>query len=517
MQKSFSKETAIFSVFLLLYIVFIIFTTTERTFFQYNTETDYLSLFVPEANQVLSGQPLELAFHPPLYSLLVALVQFVTGDWMVTGLAISVLSAAVALTCAFVFFGDICGRHAAWGAVLGLVASAVFITYSVSTTSDVFFLAIYFACSMLAAKAILTRSDRLWFLTGMLVACGLLARSNGLSLAFLVLAPWFSRAPLQQRGISCGYVVAGFLVPVAAWLVYASVTGSSFMPSGNTVNLAMTYFSPLDNRASGDALQLVRQQFGHMSLIEVLLYDPAHLIKTYVVDLRRLITWRLPELVQFPLDLFFLPGLALLIFGSFSRYLFLFLLLALGQLLLVNLKTFEPRFAMFLLPFMGAGAGILFREIVAAARGTALKIIAGAFLLLAAAAAAVSATFDADVALHSDDVELAEVLPIVQREVRSGATIVARKPHLGYYASGSFVLVPQVDTQQELTCFLSAQTAGGAVYLYYGPIEQEKRPQFRDFLLTDTPPPGLAVVAESAVPDRWVLYRYRPVGDGGPC
>lgn len=52
------------------------------------------------------------------------------------------------------------------GAVLGLVGSAVFVTCSASTTSDVFFLAICFACSVLAAKALLTRSGRLWLLTG---------------------------------------------------------------------------------------------------------------------------------------------------------------------------------------------------------------------------------------------------------------------------------------------------------------------------------------------------------------
>lgn len=498
-------------------LIFLI--SSGKEFFQYDAETDYLGIFVPEAMQALNGDPLELRFHPPLYPLVLALVQFFVGDWLVAGLTISFLSAFVVLTCAFVFFSDICGRYAAWGAVVGLVGSVIFVRFSATASSDLFFLALYFVCSVLAAKAILTRSATLWFLTGMIVACGLLARSNGLGLVFLLLVPWFCRESLKQRGIHFGCVIAGFLTPISAWLVYATVTGSPFTPSGNVINLAMTYFSPTGSRADGDTIDAVRLQFGHMSVIDVLLYDPAHLIKTYLLDLGRLITWRLPELVQFPLDLFFLPGLAFLILKSLNRYFALFLLLAAGQVLLVNFKAFEPRYGMFLLPFMGAGAGELFRQIVAAASGRVLKTIAAALLLLGAAAAGGTALVKGNAAVHAQDAELAEVLPIVEKEVRGDAVIVSRKPNLSHHVSVPGAIIPQVDTEQALNCFLWEQTEIGTVYLYYGSFEQAKRPQFRALLLSDTPPPWLVKVAESAVRDRWVLYRYRPVGDGrgGPC
>ena len=48
----------------------------------FGSETDYLGLFMPEAKRLLAGQPLQIAFHPPLYPCLIALAWSVLGDWV---------------------------------------------------------------------------------------------------------------------------------------------------------------------------------------------------------------------------------------------------------------------------------------------------------------------------------------------------------------------------------------------------------------------------------------------------
>ncbi|RMF69752.1 MAG: hypothetical protein D6743_01365, partial [Calditrichaeota bacterium] len=102
----------------------------RREVFNYGTETDFLGGFVPEARRFLSGTPLQIEFHPPLYPILLALVYLPVGDWLQAGLWISLFSALAVLLFAYAFFRRSFGQTSAAGAVLALGLSVAFLSYT---------------------------------------------------------------------------------------------------------------------------------------------------------------------------------------------------------------------------------------------------------------------------------------------------------------------------------------------------------------------------------------------------
>jgi dolichyl-phosphate-mannose-protein mannosyltransferase len=141
---------------------FILLVGAGHHYLTYGTETDFADTFVPEARRFLQGQPLESATHPPLYSIVIGLVYLITRNWLRAGLLVSWISGLVALASSFLLFRELFNRAAGFGAVLGLLASGLFVFYWSQATSDVFFLAGFMVSCLLAVKASRSGSVRLW-------------------------------------------------------------------------------------------------------------------------------------------------------------------------------------------------------------------------------------------------------------------------------------------------------------------------------------------------------------------
>lgn len=485
----------------------------DRTYLNFDVETDFLGSFMPEAQRFMAAEPLLLQFHPPLYPAVLAAVRLLVGDWFVAGLVVSFVSAAVALVCGYGAIARLFGPWIGCGALIGLAASKTFISHAASATSDAFFLALFLTSLWLALKAVRAPTGWLWSTCGLVIGWGVLARSNGLTLLLLSVMPWMACTDLRRKVTNSALVLAGVTLPLAVWLAYASATGSAFWPSSNYVNLALTYFSPSGDRISGDAFRLVESRFANLT--EVLLHDPAHMVRTYVADLKTLVSARIPYLLEFPFPYLFLPGLLLLFARSCDRIVLMVLAVVSVQVALVNFKAFDSRFYMFLIPFLGAGVGEVLRRVVADARPLALKATLTTALLAGVLFAGVKAHTEAVASLHRDDAELAEAVPAARQAITNPARIVARKRHIAFYtAQTEFVSFPSAQTETELRGFLAQQASLGPVYLYYGAMEMRYRPQLADILTGETPPQWLDLIARSSEPGRWYLYRFR--AGGGP-
>ncbi|MEA3437228.1 MAG: glycosyltransferase family 39 protein, partial [Thermodesulfobacteriota bacterium] len=153
----------------------------NRNYFTFATETDFLGAFMPEAKRLLHGESLQLDFHPPLYSFFLAGFNFFLNDWFNTGLFVSLLSCLIVLWANFFLFYHLCGCYSAWAAILGIIVSAPFLTFSCFATSDVFFLALYSCTLLLACLAFERNSKKFWILCGVVCGSVLLTRSNGIT------------------------------------------------------------------------------------------------------------------------------------------------------------------------------------------------------------------------------------------------------------------------------------------------------------------------------------------------
>ena len=301
------RESTFLFFSLFIWIGIIAYISLTRNYFSYDTETDFLGGFFVEAQRLVSGQALTLEFHPPLYASVLALFQIVIDDWFLTGRILSLVSYTVALTTSFFFFRLLIGNTAGWGALFSLMASSVMVLFSTLATSDIFFYAIYTSTLLLATLAFKKKSLRLWVISGIFIALAILTRSNGFTLLALLLLPWIDTNTNQEKIRNTIVLFIGISLPLLIWAGIAKYSGSPFMPAGNHANLALTYFSPVNDRLSGDARMLVEAQF--QSLWQVISYDPLHMAKQYLVDLKGLVgnIFFSDKLIGAPLFFFLIP------------------------------------------------------------------------------------------------------------------------------------------------------------------------------------------------------------------
>lgn len=488
-----------------LYIGFLAF---NRSFFTFSTETDYLSNFVPEAQRLLEGKPLLLKYHPPFYSIILALFQIFTKDWLTTGLIVSLLSGILALATNFIFFYQLCGQYSGWGAIFGLISSSVFLTYSAFATSDIFFLAFYSSSLLFALLATRSNSSKLWIICGLIIGCALLTRSNALTLLLIILAPWLCNLSFKRRLTNFICLITAISVPLMIWIFFALATGSQLTPSGTHLNFAMTYFSS-GNRISGESMSQVKGRFEN--LIQVLTYDPAHILKIYIKDL-----YNLPRkvflLLEFPLELFVLPGLLFLLIVRINKEFILYLFITLFQVLLLNFKAYEERYFLFLVPLFGAAVGESYKIILESTKRRLIKIFLTILFISFTAIASIASLTKPWNRLHAQDVELKEVMLQKNRLSFSiNSAIVARKPHVPFLYGIQRISFPNVDNLNNLRAFLESQTERHSLFVYYGSQEKKRRPKLAILINPDKRPEWLEVVAKSAKPNRWVLYKYKPV------
>ena len=500
------REAVLLGALLLTFAGVVMGLGLSRSYLGYGVETDFIGAYVPEAQRFLDGEPLLSEFHPPLYPLALAGLRQLVGDWQLAGVALSVVSGMAVLIVSWLLFYDLGGAATAWGGVLTLVGSGVFVQFCATASTDVPFLALFMGSCLCANRALGSGSPWLWRACGLLVGLAIGTRANGVSLVLLLLVPFAAPAPWRCRLEGALHVATGLAVPIVGLALYALATGSNVWPARSHLNLAMTYFAGGD-RTSTEAMDEVAGRFGGVA--DVLLHDPVALARTYLYDLFGVLSRGLTKIVEPPLYFLFLPGLLLLMGTRIGAGLIVLLALAGAQLLLVNFKAFQPRFYLFLVPIMGAAVGELGRRFLRAdwppERRQAILVLFGLMLLTAAVLAPTQAhrTF-----LDEGD-ELAEVVPAVETTIPHGSTVIARKPHLAFYTGSEWIYLPNLPGLEELYDFLRRQQFTQPAYLFFGRAEQRYRPQYLRLQSTATVPDELEVVAESPRAGNWVLYCYR--------
>lgn len=481
-----------------------------RQFFTYGTETDYISSFVPEAQRLLRGESLRLSFHPPMYAIAIAAVQLTVQDWFVTGLALSLAASAGVLFTQFVFFDRLIGRPAAWGAFAALATSRVFLTFSSLATSDMFFLALY-SFSLLFALIAVTRDKARWWWLGLgaLLGITLLTRTNGVTLLVLLAAPFLRGESLRRSFAHGSIIVGGLALVLAGWTVFATLTNSAFSPGKTHANLAMTYYGGGD-RVSAEARLPMEREFG--SLSDVVLRNPAGLAAMYLRDLARLPgkVFR-SKLVAFPIAALGLFGLILLFCTDLTWMKAGFSAVVLAQILLVNMKTFEERYYLFLVPVIGAGAGLAMTTLHRQLTDRRLRIGAYAGLTGLVLVSFIASLRGTARSIRSENLELGSFIHSTRGMIKPDALVISRKTHLAYYSRCASVYMPNAATVSELGQYILTHPPSRPLYVFYGSHELFMRPQLSELATPAAAPSWLEVVAAREESPRWALYKVNRV------
>ena len=492
----------------------IAYITLTRNYFGFGTEIDYLGGFLPETQRLLSGEPLALEFHPPLYSVVLSIFQFILDDWFLSGRLLSLCSYLVALVTTYFFFLNLAGKAAGWGALLALMASVPFTYNATITTSDMFFYALYSSTLLFAILAYKNNSHALWTACGVLISLVLLSRTNGFTLMMLLFLPWIANASFRDKRQASFAILVGILIPLIIWVAIARYSGSPLMPSGTYANLALTYFSPSGSKTSGYDRVLLEAQF--KDIWEVLAYNPKHIVYSYFHDFYKLVKYIVNSnrFIEFSLSLFLIPGLLLLLLRSEKTILFYLFLITLSQVLLVNFKGFELRLYLFLIPLYGVAIAITIETLLAKTRmGNNINLANSTKAILITAiilTAPIVKTFDRLTSkLLNNDQLLAESVTTTKGLVPEGSDIVAWAPQIPFYLKSRFVRFPLADTYLQLDNELAKNATDKQLYLYYGFHELRLWPQFNDLIRSDAKNfSWLTIIAKSSKPGEWVLYKY---------
>ena len=491
---------------LLAYGVVVISIGTSRSYLGYGVETDFINNFASDAVRLLAGEPLSSYLYPPLYAMLLALGYALIGDWLQVGLLLSLVSGVIALLAAFALFGLIGSRFAAWGALIGMFGSAPFMLLSAEATTDVLFLgrsSCSPSCSRWSgaaagrgAAAVDRLRPRHRARPDDALQCGgppaprLCAAAGG--------GGWRSRL----RGIAA--FCAGLAVVLGIFLAFAAITGSNIWPVRTFRILAAGHFVDVPDPLSGDALVAAGAQFG--SLLDVVTHDPVRLVAGYARSFYELGQQGLALLLEPPLNLLFLAGLAVLVGRRAGKALAMVVVTMGAMIMLVALAPFSIRYFLFLVPLAGAGlgelAGLLPRDPPWRRRAGIAAVCASAGIAIAFAGAR---SYEA---LRAETREITQVVPAVRDAIPAEAAVVAYKPHLAFHLAAQRGRLPADLDLAGLRTFIEENVANGSIYLLFGRVERQMRPQLAALTRPEAAPDWLEPVASGGAGD-WSVYRYR--------
>jgi len=478
----------------------------------YGIETDFFWGYVPSARGFLEGIIPMDAFRGPLYPMVLGLIGFVTGDFFRAGILIGVLSAAVVIYLTFEFLKRITSPNTAFFVTFLLAVNPVFVQYSYSAGTDMFF-------NALAALTIFffLKNEELNYkqivLAGLFGGLSYLTRYNGMFLLSFVVVILFVNCwniSWLNRLKAAVVFIAVFLLTISPWGFYTLIEKGSFFYNENYKNIAYEMYGKgkigWDEfwfKESSKITSLTDVVFEDLSVFATKVVN--NIGDHFVSDMEKLMGWHIGVFV-------ILGFLFLIIRNPFKNWksreigYYIINIFFFGLLLLV---FYGERFSLFLIPFYAVIAFYPFFSEKFKVR----KYIPQKFGLLLVSALIIF-TFIKSYSFNSSNInsgpkELLVLQEWYNQNIRTeerGEKIAARKAHVAYYLDMEFKLMPMADSYGEFISKLREQKVD---YLYFSTIEAAMRRKFQFLLNPKQNHPGLKAVVYFESPPA-VLYKVLP-------
>jgi 4-amino-4-deoxy-L-arabinose transferase-like glycosyltransferase len=481
----------------------------------YFVETDFYGGYAP-AVHALWAHGLDVSRYGvvgPVYELVLGLLGLTRIDLFRLAQFLSLFGSALTIFLLSGWMEKRFGRGAGWITALLMATNPTVVRYAYTASTDAPFTALLTASFVLLFPHAARRSAL--FLSGILAGLATLTRYTGIAFVPLGLLAtlWPGRAiPWSgQRAKACAAFVLGVLLVFGPWWAF---TRSQGPPRALRFyhNLAYEVYA----RARGvtwDNYQLsLEKEFPTFrSVIEK---DPGAVAHQVAVNAYEHVAQAARELWLWPLAALAALGLLLwlarLLPGAGP-------LVAYGGLIYFSLVPvfYASRYH---LPLVGVAAGL---GALALAQRTALPglfararlkalgpILCGVIVLLVAAYATRATALDARFLATQVPGDLPDLGAALKRDWKGPGRprLIARKPHLSYYADADPVPFVALDSLEALAKYAHDTRAD---YLYVSWPEALLRPPFAFLLVPEFAPSGLALV--SAGPEgHSALYRIEP-------
>ena len=263
-------------------------------------ETDFYQSYVPAAKEFLRGNILIDAFRGPLYQIILGVFAFLIGEYLKAGIVINLLSASAVIFLSMTIVKKIFSNEYSFFTGLLLVFNQVFIQYTYSAGTDMFFNALI----GLGVYLLLFKNE---YKTGYLIlsafVTGLayLTSYNGIFLIiffFIILLINYRNIDLKSKIKSALIFLTAFFMTISPWGIFLFIKKGSFFYNENYRNIAYELYGK--GKISWDSFWYSgSNQFS--SLTEVIFSDPINFLlhmlqniyKHFMLDMEKLIGWQL--------------------------------------------------------------------------------------------------------------------------------------------------------------------------------------------------------------------------------
>jgi len=491
-------------------IVMSIISFTYHKIGDYGVETDFYN-FIPLAKKIFVGEMFIHHAIGPVYILILSLLGFITNDFFHSGMIMGLLSSGVVLFFTFKIIELLFTKETALIATLLMAVNLIFVQYTYSAGSDMFFIALAAASVYYFLKQ--NKFNWLSFIfIAVLAALTYLTRYNG---AFIIIGIVLSmllfnlvEQKFKRRILYSIFTLFILLLVITPWGIHCLNEKGDFFYNQNYKNIVYAIYG--EDKVAWEDKDKLYEQFN--SVTDVILRDPVlffeeigkNIYEHLIEDMDRLVGWHLGVLI--------LPGFIIALIRKPTRKqlsYYLFNLLFFGILLIV---FYNPRFSMYLIPFyivLALQALYFIRDLLNKTFDNIKWFIPVCSIVL------IGWSFINSYELNKDNISSGpqEVLAISDwfntniPKSEEEKIIVARKPHIAYYLGMNFKWFPNVKTYDELIGELRKLEAD---YLFFSPIEASLRREFQYLLNYKNAPAELTPVVYLNYPPT-VLYKINPM------
>ncbi len=493
----------------------------------YFVETDFYGGYEPGARALLARglDPVRYGVVGPVYEIVLAALKLTGLDLFRAAQFLSLASMTATIAIASGWLEKRLGRGAGWVSALLLTTNPTVVRYAYTASTDALYLALLtaaFACTF-PAPGESARMPRL-ALAGALAGLATLTRYTGIALVPLgILAALWPGAgnPWRNRRLrAVGAFAVGTLVVFAPWWAFTAASGAP--PTLRFYhNLAYEVFARSRGITWDDYQMSLEKEFP--TFRSVLERDPGAVVQRLFANTYEHVAQAAKDLWLAPLTILAAIGLVLWIARRLPG---VGPAVALGALVYASLVPafYANRYHLPLVPvaaMLAGGALAAPRALPGLASlvpgvGRALAWVVLPLAFLGAIYVQGRATVQ-DVEYMATQVPTD--LPAVAEALRKDwhgegkPRLIARKPHLSYYAHAEPIAFAPLDSLEALARYAKEQHAD---YLFISWPEALLRPSFAFLLVPEFAPEGLSVVA--AGPNgHSALYRIGPTfGDRMP-
>lgn len=483
----------------------------------YGVETDFYEGMVYEAKEFLKGNLIIEGYKGPLYPIVLGILGFIFGDFFKVGVILCVISAGIFLFFAFKTIQKIFGFDVAFGSLLLILSNAIFIQYSYSAGTDLFFCALAIISIYFLVKGDYLK-DSYIFLSGVFASLAFLTRTNGLFLpaaaivSFLIFK--FSSKKYSVLIKHSLIYIAGFASLNIPWSIYKYIHTGDFFYDRNYTNTAWELYGK--GKMSWDYWQSI-ESLKFNSFKDVIFRDPILFFKEILIkNFYENFISDLDKLLSLPFAIFLVLGIIFLFKRKYLKNEAFFFVNIFFAFIVLLPAFYSERFSLFLL--VGYSTIVMlflthdFLKNLKFGSVNSGQII---FLIIF-----LWSLYDAS-SYNSKQIDLGpkEILSIAEQVPDSIKTesnlVVARKPHIAYYLNMKYWKFPFVTTYDSLISWMKSKNAN---YFFVSAFEvntllsytNNKIEQQKFYYLIDPtiPKNELEVVTYTIEPPS-VLYRVK--------